>query len=58
MRIDTKLLNEAESEDGTQTKQEVAQDIRIKVATVGKTEWQGDGDPRSLGKILNELFDQ
>ncbi|MBI5328640.1 MAG: DEAD/DEAH box helicase family protein [Deltaproteobacteria bacterium] len=41
MRIDTKLLNEAESEDGTQTKQEVAHGLRIKVATVGKTDWEG-----------------
>ena len=45
MRIDTKLLNEAESEDGTQTKQEVAQGLRVKVATVGKTDWEGVGDP-------------
>lgn len=45
MRIDTKLLNEAESEDGTQTKQEVAQGLRVKVATVGKTDWGGAGDP-------------
>ncbi|MCL4476933.1 MAG: DEAD/DEAH box helicase family protein [Nitrospirae bacterium] len=45
MRIDTKLLGEAESEDGTQTKQEVAQGLRLRVATVGKTEWQGQGDP-------------
>lgn len=44
MRIDTKLLNEAESEDRTQTKQEVAQGLRLKVATVGKTEWE-EGDP-------------
>lgn len=41
MRIDTKLLNEAESSDGTQTKEEVAQGLRLKVATVGKTEWKG-----------------
>lgn len=45
MRIDTKLLNEAESEDGTQTKQEVAQGLRLRVATVGKTDWEGAGDP-------------
>lgn len=45
MRIDTKLLGEAESEDGTQTKLEVAQGLRLRVATVGKTEWVGQGDP-------------
>lgn len=45
MRIDTKLLGEAESEDGTQTKQEVAKGLRLRVATVGKTEWEGQGDP-------------
>lgn len=45
MRIDTKLLGEAESEDGGQTKQEVAQGLRLRVATVGKTEWEGQGDP-------------
>lgn len=45
MRIDTRLLNEAESEDGSQTKEEVAQSLRVKVATVGKTEWEGQGDP-------------
>jgi len=45
MRIDTKLLNEAESSDGTQTKEEVAQGLRLKVATVGKTEWKGEGEP-------------
>jgi len=45
IRIDTKLLNEAESEDGSQTKQEVAKNLRLKVATVGKTEWDGEGEP-------------
>lgn len=45
MRIDTKLLGEAESEDGTQTKLEVAQGLRLRVATVGKTEWVGQGEP-------------
>lgn len=45
MRIDTKLLGEAESEDGKKTKQEVAQGLRLRVATVGKTEWEGQGDP-------------
>jgi len=45
IRIDTKLLGEAESEDGAQTKQEVAQALRLRVATVGKTEWAGQGEP-------------
>ncbi len=45
MRIDTKLLGEAESEDGTQTRQEVAKGLRLRVATVGKTDWEGQGDP-------------
>ncbi|HAK88224.1 MAG: hypothetical protein A2X55_08385 [Nitrospirae bacterium GWB2_47_37] len=56
IRIDTKLLGEAESEDGTQTKLEVAQGLRLRVATVGKTEWAGQGEPRSMDKILNGLF--
>ena len=38
-------MNEAESEDGSQTKQEVAKNLRLKVATVGKTEWDGEGEP-------------
>lgn len=45
MRIDTKLLGEAESKDGTHKKQEVAQGLRLRVATVGKTEWEGQGEP-------------
>ncbi len=45
MRIDTKLLNEAESEDGTQTKQEIAKGLRLRVSTVGKTEWEEKCDP-------------
>ncbi len=44
MRIDSKLLAEAESATG-ETKADVAQALRHKVSTVGKTEWEGEGDP-------------
>lgn len=64
MRIDTKLLNEAESEGDTKTKQEVAQGLRRKVATVGKIEWEGKGDPHGKDvrcvvsvAMLNEGWD-
>jgi len=36
MRIDTKLLAEAESGDGSQTRQQAAEELRKMVATVGK----------------------
>jgi len=45
MRIDTKLLNEAESAVEGETKKEIAERLRRKVDTVGKTEWEGEGDP-------------
>ena len=44
MRIDSKLMNEAESAIG-ETKEDAAQALRHKVNTVGKTEWEGAGDP-------------
>jgi type III restriction enzyme len=44
LRIDTKLLREAESLEG-ETKQDAAIRLRKTVDTVGKIEWEGDGDP-------------
>jgi len=45
LRIDTKLLKEAESAVDGETKQQAAERLRKTVDTVGKTEWEGDGDP-------------
>lgn len=45
IRIDTRLLNAAESAVEGETKQEMAERLRKKVATVGKTEWEGEGEP-------------
>jgi len=45
LRIDTKLLKEAESAVEGETKQEIAERLRKIVDTVGKTEWEGEGDP-------------
>jgi type III restriction enzyme len=63
-RIDTKLLKEAESAIEGETKQQVAERLRKIVDTVGKTEWEGEGDPPgkdircvvSVG-MLNEGWD-
>jgi type III restriction enzyme len=63
-RIDTKLLREAESAVEGETKQEVAERLRKTVDTLGKTEWEGEGDPPgknircvvSVG-MLNEGWD-
>ncbi|MCS6790121.1 MAG: hypothetical protein NZ580_03985 [Bacteroidia bacterium] len=44
LRIDTKLLAEAEATE-TETKSKVAEQPRQTVATVGKTEWEGKGEP-------------
>lgn len=44
-RIDTKLLREAESAVEGETKQQAAERLRKTVYTVGKTEWDGHGDP-------------
>jgi len=62
-RIDTKLLAEAEAGQG-ETKQEAAERLRKTVDTIGKTEWEGEGDPPgkdircvvSVG-MLNEGWD-
>lgn len=48
-RIDTKRLREAESAAG-ETKEETAERLRNVVATVGKIEWEGEGEPP--GKML------
>jgi len=45
LRIDTKLLKEAESAVEGETKQEIAERLRKIVDTVGKTEWESEGDP-------------
>ena len=45
LRIDTKLLKEAESAADGETKQQAAERLRKTVDTVGKTEWDGEGDP-------------
>jgi len=45
LRIDTKLLQEAESSVEGETKQQLAERLRKIVDTVGKTEWDGEGDP-------------
>lgn len=63
-RIDTKLLAEAESVVEGKTKQEAAERLRKVVDTVGKTEWEGEGEPPgkqircvvSVG-MLNEGWD-
>ena len=45
LRIDTRLLKEAESAVEGETRQAVAERLRKTVDTVGKTEWDGEGDP-------------
>ena len=63
-RIDTKLLAEAESAAEGETKQRAAEQLRKTVDTVGKTEWEDEGDPPgknircvvSVG-MLNEGWD-
>ncbi|QSR87646.1 DEAD/DEAH box helicase family protein [Candidatus Methylacidiphilum infernorum] len=63
-RIDTKLLAEAEAAVEGETKQEAAERLRKVVDTVGKTEWEGEGEPPgkyircvvSVG-MLNEGWD-
>jgi type III restriction enzyme len=63
-RIDTKLLAEAEMAMEGETKAEAAQRLRKVVDTIGKLEWEGEGDPPgkhircvvSVG-MLNEGWD-
>lgn len=45
IRIDTKLLKEAQGAGENGSKQQVAERLRRTVDTVGKTEWEGEGDP-------------
>ena len=45
LRIDTKLLQEAESAVEGKTKRQTAEHLRKTVDTVGKTEWEGEGVP-------------
>jgi len=45
LRIDTKLLKEAESAVEGEKKKDVVERLRKTVNTVGKTEWEGEGDP-------------
>lgn len=45
IRIDSNLLKEAESALEGETKKETAERLRKTVDTVGKTEWQGEGEP-------------
>jgi len=64
IRIDTKLLKEAESTVEGETKKEIAERLRKIVDTIGKIEWEGEGDPPgknvrcvvSVG-MLNEGWD-
>jgi type III restriction enzyme len=44
-RIDTKLLAEAEAALEGETKSKAAERLRKTVDTIGKTEWEGEGDP-------------
>ncbi|MEM3432547.1 MAG: DEAD/DEAH box helicase family protein [Candidatus Methanomethyliaceae archaeon] len=63
-RIDTKLLSEAEGGVEGETKREIAERLRKTVDTIGKTEWEGEGEPPgknircviSVG-MLNEGWD-
>ncbi len=45
LRIDTKLLAEAEAALEGESRQEAAERLRRAVDTVGKVEWEGEGDP-------------
>jgi len=45
LRIDTKLLEKAESIIEGMTREKAADFLRKKLATVGKTEWEGEGEP-------------
>ena len=45
LRIDTKLLAEAEAALEGESRQEAAERLRKAVDTVGKVEWEGEGDP-------------
>jgi type III restriction enzyme len=63
-RIDSKLLAEAEAALEGETRQQAAERLRKVVDTIGKTEWEGEGEPPgkrircviSVG-MLNEGWD-
>ncbi|RLI79336.1 hypothetical protein DRP07_10215, partial [Archaeoglobales archaeon] len=64
IRIDSKLLEEAESIVEGETKQEAAEKLRKIVDTIGKTEWEYEGDPPGKNitcvvavSMLNEGWD-
>lgn len=64
IRIDSKLLEEAESVVEGETKQEAAEKLRKIVDTIGKTEWEYEGDPPGKNitcvvavSMLNEGWD-
>lgn len=44
-RIDTKLLREAETAVEGESREDAAERLRRVVDTIGKTEWDGEGDP-------------
>jgi type III restriction enzyme len=45
LRIDTAIMGEAESRLEGEAKQDFAERLRETVRTVGKTEWEGEGEP-------------
>jgi type III restriction enzyme len=45
LRIDTAIMGEAESRLEGETRQDAAERLRETVRTVGKTEWEREGDP-------------
>lgn len=64
IRIDSKLLEEVESIVEGETKQEAAEKLRKIVDTIGKTEWEYEGDPPGKSitcvvgvSMLNEGWD-
>ncbi|HDD36047.1 MAG TPA: hypothetical protein ENF50_01070, partial [Archaeoglobus veneficus] len=64
IRIDSKLLEEAESVVEGETKQEAAEKLRKIVDTIGKTEWEYEGGPPGKNitcvvavSMLNEGWD-
>ena len=64
IRIDSKLLEEAEGVVEGETKQEAAEKLRKMVDTIGKTEWEYEGDPPGKNitcvvavSMLNEGWD-
>lgn len=50
-QIDSKVLKEAEVEDGGPTKKVQEQLLRLKTATVGKAEWEGGAPPPAVQNL-------